>query len=380
VATIEPYETQAGQRYRVRYRTPENRSTSKRGFRTKKEAALFAAQVEVDMARGEYVNPSAGKATVAELGPALLATKRAHLKPSAYRPLEIGWRLRTEPKWGRVPIAKITHSAVQSWIDEMVNEGLSATVVLRDYGFLLNILDGAVRNQLIPRHHARGVKLPKKKRKKNRYLSHAQVALFADQAKQWGDLIETLAYTGIRWGEMAALRVGDVTFVPRRFDLYENAVQVGHRFMLGTLKNGEDRSVPFPAFLDNALRARMAGRPADHLLFGEGADGYLKTPHNQHGWFLHALKRAQKIDSSIPSITPHDLRHTAASLAISSGANVKVIQKMLGHKSAAMTLDIYGELFDDDLDAVGVALDQARADSIVSNTCPDEGLEEASAA
>ncbi len=57
----------------------------------------------------------------------------------------------------------------------------------------------------------------------------------------------------------------------------------------------------------------------------------------------------------------HDLRHTAASLALQSGANVKAIQRMLGHASAAMTLDVYADLFDDDLDAVSTALDQARA-------------------
>jgi integrase len=60
-------------------------------------------------------------------------------------------------------------------------------------------------------------------------------------------------------------------------------------------------------------------------------------------------------------MTPHDLRHTAASLAVSAGANVKAVQRMLGHASAAMTLDVYADLFDDDLDAVALALDAAHA-------------------
>ncbi len=59
--------------------------------------------------------------------------------------------------------------------------------------------------------------------------------------------------------------------------------------------------------------------------------------------------------------TPHDLRHTATSLAVSAGANVKAVQKMLGHASAAMTLDIYADLFDDDLEAVATALHDARS-------------------
>ncbi|GAA1062061.1 tyrosine-type recombinase/integrase [Agromyces bracchium] len=59
-------------------------------------------------------------------------------------------------------------------------------------------------------------------------------------------------------------------------------------------------------------------------------------------------------------MTIHDLQ-TAASLAVSSGANVKAMQRMLGHASAARTLDTYSELFDDDLDAVAVRLDEAAA-------------------
>jgi integrase len=62
-------------------------------------------------------------------------------------------------------------------------------------------------------------------------------------------------------------------------------------------------------------------------------------------------------------MTVHDLRHTAASLAVSAGANVKAVQRMLGHASAAMTLDTYADLFDDDLDSVSDALDAAAAKS-----------------
>ena len=77
--------------------------------------------------------------------------------------------------------------------------------------------------------------------------------------------------------------------------------------------------------------------------------------HAGSGWFDKAVAKA-----GVPRITPHDLRHTAASLAVSAGANVKAVQKMLGHASAAMTLDIYADLFDDDLKAVARALHDAR--------------------
>ena len=66
------------------------------------------------------------------------------------------------------------------------------------------------------------------------------------------------------------------------------------------------------------------------------------------------------IESGVPRTTPHDLRHTAASLAVAAGANVEAVQKMLGRASTAMTLDIYADLFDDDLEAVATALHDAR--------------------
>jgi Phage integrase family len=60
--------------------------------------------------------------------------------------------------------------------------------------------------------------------------------------------------------------------------------------------------------------------------------------------------------AEVQHITPHDLRHTCARLAVSAGVNVLALQRMLGHKSAKATLDTYSDLFDDDLDAVAVTL------------------------
>ena len=72
-------------------------------------------------------------------------------------------------------------------------------------------------------------------------------------------------------------------------------------------------------------------------------------------------------------LMPHELRHTAASLAISAGAHVKAVQRMLGHASAAVTLDTYSDLFDDDLDDVADRLDEAAARAAVSKSCPRPG-------
>jgi integrase len=75
--------------------------------------------------------------------------------------------------------------------------------------------------------------------------------------------------------------------------------------------------------------------------------------------FVSAVAKCRKADDTFPVITPHDLRHTAASLAVSAGANVKAVQRMLGHAKASMTLDVYADLFDEDLDGVADRLDTA---------------------
>ena len=87
----------------------------------------------------------------------------------------------------------------------------------------------------------------------------------------------------------------------------------------------------------------------------------------------HALSNRQRYSSTdrypdvgIDGLTPHGLRHTFASLAISAGANVKVVQRLLGHSTAAMTLDLYDHLFDDDLAGVADALGKAINATAVS--------------
>jgi integrase len=132
--------------------------------------------------------------------------------------------------------------------------------------------------------------------------------------------------------------------------VHENAVQLGGDFAVGPTKGRIDRSVPVPAFVLDELSRQCKGKAQSALVFGNGTD-YLRRP-KPDGWFAWAVHRAGIRDA----ITPHDLRHTCASLAVSAGANVSALQRMLGHRSAALTLDVYSDLFDDDLDAVASAL------------------------
>ncbi|WP_409141915.1 tyrosine-type recombinase/integrase [Cellulosimicrobium sp. RS] len=387
MATVEAYSTGSGRRYMVRYRKPGTRtSTKKRGFTTKRDAELFAATVEVSKARGEFVDATASRAPIGELGPAWL-DRRRHLKPSTMRSLATSWRVHVEPRWGRVAVADVSTTDVQAWVTDLASgreatgaaaagvepdaDGRrwlvppkSATVVGRAYGILASVLDDAVRDRRASTNHARGVTLPRKARRPRTYLTHDQVEALAEQcgeiSGQYRTLVYVLAYCGLRWGEATGLRVRSLDMLRRRLAVEENAVEVGNVIHVGTPKTHERRSVPFPRFLAPMLARQCEGKGRDELVFvGPDGEHLHRSRTTERGWFAASVRRAD-----VPHVTPHDLRHTAASLAVSAGANVKAVQRMLGHASAAMTLDVYADLFDDDLEAVATALDDARTAAV----------------
>jgi integrase len=170
-------------------------------------------------------------------------------------------------------------------------------------------------------------------------------------------------YTGIRWGEAIGLRLSSLDTLRRRMLIQESAVYVNSHVEVGSPKTHENRSVSYPKFLSEPLARQCEGKSRDQPVFG---DGTTRTPRTQswNGWFVRAVRKCQERDDTFPAITPHDLRHTAAILAISAGANPKAVQRMLGHASAALTLDTYADLFEDDLDAVSERRDVVRNGSV----------------
>lgn len=278
MGSIHSYTTTSGWRYRISYRKPSGQQATLRGFRTKHEAEIRLAEVEISKNRGEFVDPSDSRAPLGSLGTEWLAARQADIKPSTFRSIDSAWRIHVRPKWERRAVGSIRHSEVRAWTSELAKTH-SPTTVRRAHEVLAGILDVALRDRRIASNPARGVTLPRKVAKPRAYLTHQQVADLARESSQ-------------------------------------------------------------PELV---TRAQVS---ADQAI----AD---------------ALAAGRQPPPSFPRVTPHDLRHTAASLAISAGAHVKAVQRMLGHASAVMTLDTYADLFDDDLDTVSEALGMAAASSDV---------------
>jgi integrase len=356
MASFEKYQDKTGHTmWRARYRKPDGKPTTKSKFPTKKAASDWASDTHVKIMTGDYVAPSLGRITVGELAPSWLALKK-NLSASHYRTLDTAWRCHVKPAWGATPVADITLADIEDWVARMsavktARNGSRRTVVLRAHGVLSGILAYAVKKKRLAANAALGVEnFPDAAGKRRVYLSADDVTRLADESGQHRVLVLVLAYCGVRWGEAIALRVSDIAFLRRRLNVHANAVQLGVDHATGRTKGRIDRSVPVPQFVLDELSVLCTGKEFDDLVFGDGTH-YLPRPKSLDGWFAGAVKRAK-----VQKITPHDLRHTCASLAVSAGANILALQKMLGHKSAKMTLDTYGDLYDDDLDAVALRL------------------------
>jgi integrase len=368
MGSVKAYESAAGVRWRIQYRDEDHKGRTRTGFLTKKDAESALRKAETAVEEGRHVAPASARAKLGPYGRKWLEGYRNRAKISSYTVMETTWRVHVEPKWGERTFSSIRSTEVRDWLGALP---LGAQAKRRAHGVLAGILDDAVADHVLFANPARDKRivtaaLPKIRSTKNVYLTHEQVAALAAVSSRPA-LVLFLAYTGLRWGEMAALRVGDIDQLRRRLTVRENAVRINGRAVVGTTKNGSEREVPYPAFLTLELAPLCVNKTRDDLIFGE-AGKHLASPSSSTGWFVNAVRRAQETDPTFPTITPHDLRHTAASLAVSAGANVKALQRMLGHAKASMTLDVYADLFEDDLDAVAVSLDQARSGAIVVKT------------
>jgi Phage integrase family len=164
--------------------------------------------------------------------------------------------------------------------------------------------------------------------------------------------------------EAIGLRVRDVQFLRRRISVSVNAVQIGSRHVVGPTEGREGRSVPVPEFVCNELSLQCKGKAPDALVFGGRHGLYLQRPKSSNGWLTRAVKAA-----GVQPITPHDLRHTCASLAVSAGVNVLALARMLGHKDPSVKLRVYADLFDTDLDVVAASLHAQYAPESVLKMC-----------
>ncbi len=355
MASEHEYRTRKGKRrWYVSYRDAGGKQHTKRGFTRKCDAEDYAARMLVSVNDGGYIDPQLGKVSVNHLAATWLEGKKGAVKPKYWGDLESSWRVHVQPKWGRRQVGKLRYSEVQAWVSAMGAER-SATIVRRAYDVLNGVCKLAVKDGVLRKNPCEGVQLPRKTHKARTYLTVEQLLALADAAGEHRAVILTLGFCGLRFGELRALRVEDVDVERSRLLVRHSVVRVNGAYVEGLPKTHERREVPVAPSVMNVILGECIGKQHDDLLFPGNAHGKWLGEQSARGkgWYARAIAVA-----GVPQLTVHDLRHTAASIAISSGANVKAVQRMLGHKTAAMTLDTYADLFDTDLDAVAMDVER----------------------
>lgn len=383
MASIKAYETARGIRYRVDYVKPDGKNTTKRGFKRKPQAEEWANRNAVSIADGDWVDPTKGAAKLHEVAEDWLVLNEL-LKPSSTDMNLTIWRGTVKPYWGDRKVKDITHREVQRWVSGM---GYSPSWVRNCHSVLCQILDVAVKDQRVKKNVARGVRLPRKVKTVHVYLTMQELKDLADECVRHGEIVMLLGTTGLRWGELAALRPRDLDPLNNRIHVRRNAVYLDNEkrwHFNTTLKNHKRRSVAVPKAVMDQVLAVASHRRRDELIW-QTRDG---TPMHSPGhrtWFDGAVKRMQAsakqaIDEAkaagLPEpraferITPHGLRHVAAGLLVNAGANVKVVQTQLGHADAAETLNTYADLFPDMLDEVAETMDGMIAEVVDISQAP----------
>ena len=347
----------------------ENGHEHSKSFARKPAAQDYLKQLTADIQTGTYVDPRKSSEAFGPVAEAWFLSKQgAQRKPktlAGYRSLMDTIVL---PQWGNVPLKRIDYEQYSLWLGRLSTEGsqtgkgLSASRITQAHQLVGAVLKHAQKTGKITRNVAlefkRKIDLPEQTERERRYLTHAELIRLAKATGRFETLTLVLGYCGLRFGEAVALRrrhVGD-----RELTLTASATYVtGQGIVESTTKTKRTRHVPVPAPVWERLKDELPDEPND-LVFPRQRGGLLPIEEYRRAFDKGCA------EVGIEGLVPHGLRHTTASLAISAGANVKVVQRMLGHATAAMTLDRYGHLLDDDLAGVAAALGKAIESAAVS--------------
>ena len=191
----------------------------------------------------------------------------AHLKPSTAARYASIVRVHIEPQWGRWSLGEVRHSDVTAWVGRLVAGGSKPGTVRQIHRVLSMIFEAAVADGRIATNPAAKVRLPSPVRGEPRFLTAGEVTDLVRHSGDEGISVAVLAFTGLRFGELAALRVRRVDLGRHRLTIAESVTEVGGRLSWTTPKTHHTRSVPFPPSLLGPIQSLCAGKVPDDFVF-----------------------------------------------------------------------------------------------------------------
>lgn len=344
-------------KWQVRYRDPSGRELS-RTFTRKPDAESFMAIVEADKARGQWLDPALGRRRFDEWA-SLWVQSRQHLRASTRASTSSLLNQHVLPYFCTRKAASIQPADVQAFISSLSAKGLSRSTVRHAYLTVRGVLETALDNGAIAKNPCRGIKLPNSEQKEMRFLTAAELDVLADQLPdKWRPMVLLAGYCGMRFSEIAGLRVRNVDLLRRQVRVTETAVEVNGVIHFEPPKSrASARAIAMPKFVADAVETHIASQETspDDLLFKTDSGQPVRRSNWRGRVWIPAVEA-----SGLGDLRFHDLRHTHAALLIVQGEHPKVIQTRLGHSSIRVTLDTYGHLFDGMDEAAATRLDDIR--------------------
>lgn len=368
--------TGIGKRWRVVWIDPETHRERSESFAKKTDAEARRTALEHSLRSHEYTAPEVANMTVADAVAAWMNSKKnpGEASRSTYRDRIDNYVL---PRWGSVRLRAVQRIDIDAWVSALQDgsaprrEGVRgaqrplkpATIDAVLVPFIAG-LRFAVQEGWIRRNPASGVETPRIESEPVIFLSYAQlekliVSMRTTATDQDALLVAVMGNIGLRPGEAFALDVGDVDLSRRRISITKTFTINGKRApIIGTTPKTRAgiREVPIPPHLVDDLLTQIGKRPKTAPLFVNREGKHESTAN----WRNRQWRKATEAAGTPKRLTPKGLRHTAASLAIAAGADVLMVQKMLGHADAKETLNTYAKLFPDRMDEVTEKMTKAR--------------------
>jgi integrase len=344
-------------RWQVRYRDLSGvLHTGPHTFTSKADAARYLAMVEADLHRGTWADPKLGRITLAEWAKRWQATT-TNLRPTTRDLYAYLLRWFLLPTFGKTALSSIDPLSVRAWLTNLQAEQLSPSTVAKAYRLLSRILGAAVEAGYLPRNPCTVKGAGQERAPEMRFATVAQVAALADAIdSRYRALILVAAYGGLRWGELVGLRVKRVDLLHGRVTVAEQVAEVNGQLIPGPPKTEAGRrTVTLPAVAAVALAEHLANfaEPGpEGLVFPAPQGGYLRRSNFRRRWWVPATRAV-----GVEGLRVHDLRHSAATMALAAGANTRELMERMGHTSPAVALRYQHVMAGRD-QAIAAALDE----------------------
>ena len=341
-------------RWYAAYLGGDGRYHEEGGFRTRREAERVAAKRENDAERGEWASPVTGRMTFTRYVENHYWLTTAHLEVSTRTAYRSYLDKHFLPTFGDLPMRRITASTVQSWVNDAAAGTLSARSVGKYHALLHKIFARAVIDRVVPLNPCAHSELPKVLTKAKRIITADEFdAILAAVVPTRHQMMVLLAIeSGLRWGELIALRPTDIDFPTRTINVRRTIGEVsrkhsptGERFFVKEYpKSNEPRLVQIQQESCLLLREHMLaeGVRESSLLFTSAAGSSISRNNFRTKVWLPALETA-KINGTV---TFHNLRAAHASWLLAGGADLQVVKERLGHKQITTTQQYLGTLPD----------------------------------